>query len=294
MDDVHSYKIIGFSSRKSSGKTMCTSILHQYGYTPLNFADGLKNIICVILNLSIDELENKKNDHQLLFKINSNAYDFIHTQTCISKENIEKTFNQFQPKTIREYMQILGTELIRKYNPNWHIESLLSKIQPGKKYCIGDVRFLNEKIAIENLGGKCFFIIRPFKNNYYDISNHVSETELNWTYFNDRCILINDSTINNLITYGKTPENEKYYKKTLLFLTVNHKSAYLAGYLFLMNLNNFTKNPFILENYKLWKCSNHSFPDILQSLPYEKQLHFKKIWLKGICDYIFNHKNHKK
>lgn len=291
MDTVKSFKIIGFSSRKSSGKTMCTSILQQYGYIPLNFADGLKNMICIILNLSPDDLENKKNDHQLFFNIDYNAIDYIHTQTYIAREHIEKTLNLFQPKTIREYLQIIGTELIRKYNPNWHIESLLSKIDPSKKYCIGDVRFLNEKNAIEKLGGKCFFIIRPFKNNYYDISNHSSEIELNWTQFNDECILINDSTVNNLIIYGKTPENEKYYKKTNLFLTVNYKSAYLAGYLFLMNINKFTKNPFILENYKLWKCSNHSFPDILHTLSSEQQSYFKKIWLKGICDYIFNHKN---
>lgn len=288
--DYFKYNIIGFSSRKSSGKTMCTCILEQYGYTTLNFADGLKKIICVILNLSLNELENKKNDHQLSFDINHNGIDYIHTQTNIDKEHIETTLNQFHPKTIREYMQIIGTELIRKYNPNWHIQTLLSKIEPNKKYCIGDVRFLNEKQAIENLGGKCLFIIRPSKNNYHDISNHISETQLNWTFFDDHCILINDSTINNLIIYGKTPENEKYYKKTSLFLTVNYKNAYLAGYLFLTNLNEFTKNPFLLENYKLWKCSNHSFPDIFQTLPLEKQKHFRKIWLNGIYDYIFNHK----
>lgn len=284
MNDINQYKIIGFSSRKSSGKTLCANILQKYGYTILNFADGLKKMICHILNISNDYLEENKNNNELVFKLNEYDINFIHQETKIDEEKIIDVLNKYNPKTIRDYLQIIGTELIRKYDPLWHINTLKSKIiqNKDKKYCIADVRFLNEKTVIENLGGKCFYIIRPDKNNYDDISNHISELELNWMQF-DNNILINDSSIENLICYGKTPENEKHYKKSKLFLTVDYKSAYLAGYIFLFNSNS---NPFIIENYKLWKCSNKCFPDILNNLPTLEQVYYRHIWLKGICDYI--------
>lgn len=285
--------IVGFSSRKSGGKTLCSTISQKYGYIPINFADSLKNMICHILDISIDYLENHKNNPEIVFNINSKKMEtiieYIHKETDINKEYIRKTLTKKNQLTIREYLQIIGTDLIRKYNPNWHIQKLISKMIPGKNYVIGDVRFLNEKMIIEQLGGKCYYIIRPFKNNYEDISNHISEVELNWTMFEPKHILINDSTIDNLLLHGKNPDNQKHYKMTKLFIDVNYKSAYLAGYIFLNKT--FIKNPFLLENYKYWKCSNKSFPDILQNLPQAKQEYFKKIWIQGIYDYLSTNKS---
>lgn len=285
-------KIIGFCSRKSGGKTLCSSMLQKYGYIPLNFADELKELVCHILNIPIEELEIYKNNHEMKFNIkNKLSYiaDYLEEKTFINRYTIIFELQDFihTQRNIREFLQFIGTDLIRKYNPNWHISSLLSKIDKNKNYCIGDVRFLNEKKAIEDLGGKCFFIIRPQKINYDDISNHTSEIDLDWTMFDNR-ILINDSTIDNLILYGKNPENEKHYKKSKLFININYKSAYLAGYLFL-NDKKFIKNPFILENYKLWKCSNKSTPDILLNLHEDHTNYYKKIWLKGIWDYLTLH-----
>ena len=300
----HTPMIISFSSRKSGGKTLCSTICDMHGYKVLNFADGLKELVCKILDISHLYLESLKNNHDNLFilsnelKLNDNnnddlikkidynkVVDIINNETKIDKYIIKEVFDKYNPKTIREYLQIIGTELIRNNIPQWHIDKLISKIKPGKRYCIADTRFLNEKNTIEKLGGKCWFIIRPDKNKYNDISNHVSETQLQWIDFGDN-ILINDSSINNLITHGKNPDNENYYKKTNLFLTINYKNAYLAGYIFLNS--DFIKNPFIIENYKLWKCSNKVYPDILVNLSDIDRNYIRKIWLKGIYDYISN------
>ena len=44
-------------------------------------------------------------------------------------------------------------------------------------YVIDDVRFKNEKKMIEELGGKCWFVLRPTLHN---ISDHASENSIRW------------------------------------------------------------------------------------------------------------------
>ena len=62
----------------------------------------------------------------------------------------------------------------------------------GKTVAVDDVRFPNERKAIEELGGECFFIIRPINTN---ISNHISETALTWNMFDDKHIILNESSL---------------------------------------------------------------------------------------------------
>lgn len=285
-------ELIAFSSRKSGGKTSCAMFFKEHGYTILNFADSLKELLCNIFEISYEFLENNKNNKNIQLNVTDEMISVISKETEISEMIIKETFKKENPKTIREYLQILGTEIIRKNKSEWHVQKLISKIKNSRgtdlKFCIADMRFLNEKQAIEKMGGECWYIIRP---NFKDISNHESEVTLNWTHFDN--IIINDDTYDALIekcesdVKGNT-RSKVNHGKTNLFLKIDYTSAYLAGYIFLDN--SYIKNPFVLENYKLWKCSNKRYPDIfdLYKLSENDKYYVKQIWLKGMCDYMKN------
>ena len=102
---------------------------------------------------------------------------------------------------VREVLQIIGTDLIRKYSPDWHIDKTIERIKSygdDKIVVVEDVRFPNEKRRIEEIGGDVYFIIRP---NYWDVSNHPSEKALKYTDFNDNRIIINEYSKEQMIEY---------------------------------------------------------------------------------------------
>lgn len=336
--------IVSFSGRKSSGKSECAKYLKKKGFIILNFADALKELLCKLLNITIFDLEIYKNTYNIVFTLHDYEFNQLATELEIPYEDVHNVFLNFENPdhiygtyTIRELLQIIGTDLIRKHKPDWHITILKNKmdLSSGNKYCIADTRFLNEKKFIESINGILFFIIRPDKN--IDVSNHISEIELNWTHFSknsdmhydsmslqDRTRLNNYIIINNKIPIGlfnqvdyylynylhpnllKTNNIQEYksdnnivipnygdnYKyrenfKSTLFLKVDYKSAYLAGYLFLNNNLKDNISPFIYENYKLWKCSNKRYPDIIDITYKNNQklkLYYIKVWLKGLCE----------
>ena len=93
----------------------------------------------------------------------------------------------------REMLQYIGTDVIRFYNPNWHVNRIREMIESSKNYVIDDLRFENEKSLIEEMNGFMFFVVRP---NLEQLSNHISETSLKWQMFST--IIINDDKIENL------------------------------------------------------------------------------------------------
>lgn len=120
---------------------------------------------------------------------------FLSKETDIPLEIVKEKCEMKHFKNTRELMQYIGTDLIREYNPNWHVnktkEILLNNVK--QNYVVDDVRFPNERNMIEELGGNCWFIVRPKLNN---VSNHTSETALKWQDFNN--IIINNKSVDYL------------------------------------------------------------------------------------------------
>jgi len=83
--------------------------------------------------------------------------------------------------TAREFMQYLGTDIMRKmYEPIW-LENCFRRIEEDKPEVaiIGDCRFMNEIHAVQERGGK---VIR-LKRSLYEC-NHQSEIDAdNYTEF---------------------------------------------------------------------------------------------------------------
>jgi hypothetical protein len=301
--------IVSISGRKSSGKSACAAELQKIGYSILNVADALKDLIRKVLFISKDILEENKNNPDLVFTLDNFQVYLLSTEIGIHHETIQSVLFVHSKLTIRLLLQLIGTDLIRSFNPNWHLEKLKENVQqlqltdPNCKICIPDVRFKNELEFIKNeLQGESYYMIRQLGPQQQEpgISNHVSETELNWSHFGNN-VIINDCTLEELMSKLMSCnscnqltelENKMGFLKSRLFLNVDFRNVYLAGKLFLNTKANGTLTPFINENYKLWYCSNKRYPDILENIN-DEQLKAKyiRLWFKGIFDFMVQSSN---
>jgi hypothetical protein len=193
--------IIGFAGRKRAGKTSLSVYLTRiHEGTIVTVADALKNLCCDLLGFeSIEELN--------FYKDNGTSYSFNPDKAPKwAKIICEQVFGEYTDEqyneivellsgiytyNIRELLQFVGTDIIRKYKPNWHVEKMVEAINnaPTDLVCVDDVRFPNERNAIEDLGGTVFFVMRPDLS--VDISNHESEVSLTWPLFEDNRIILN-------------------------------------------------------------------------------------------------------
>lgn len=188
-------KIIAFSGRMKSGKTELAKICEKNGYEKLYFALPLKQLCADILDIAIDELNRAKNENiPIQLTIMDDVCAILSEETEIPIETTRELCNGKYLHTVRDMLQFIGTDYIRQYNKDWHVNKIKQMINENTNYVIDDVRFENEKQMIEELGGDVWFVVRTTLDN---ISNHESETSLTWKQCFNR-IIINDSTLPNL------------------------------------------------------------------------------------------------
>ncbi len=266
--------IISLSGRKSSGKTTLANICVNKGYILLNFGDALKTLICKMMNISYDYL-NKNKEAKINIKL-LDYLNFIKTEIDIPEDRLyllDKQINSY-----RELLQYLGTDIIRKIDPDWHIRKLDTYIIENglkeKNIVFADTRFINEFIFIKNLGGICWYILSP--NNFFNISNHISETELSWEKFDN--VLVNKGDDNIIInwekylfdfdksnltinykrpTFGVPIINENLKSNIIIYDGIMYLKVNELTNIFVENLdftqdNNYykTENPYIIESVK--------------------------------------------
>lgn len=192
--------ILGFSGRKRSGKTCLAKMLQEEeGAIIITIADYLKQLCCELMNMSYEELNIKK-DNGYTFDIvaTDRWFNIINKHTNIDIDNIKSVLENKHISNIRELLQIIGTDVIRKYDEGWHVKQLVKTIESyseDKLLVVDDVRFPNEKEAICKHGGCVFFLVRP---NMLMVSNHISETSLKWQDFDEKHVIINDEDENKL------------------------------------------------------------------------------------------------
>lgn len=155
------------------------------------FADPLKDILCILLGCTREDLENREFKEKELGKewwfsewVDIDYYDYkIREYNCPPEDGWIKIK---QVKTTpRILMQKLGTDLLRnRIHPDVFVNSLFSKYHSGFNWVISDVRFKNEVQAIKNRGG---VVIRLLQGE--PLQDHKSETELDnydgWDYVID-------------------------------------------------------------------------------------------------------------
>ena len=187
--------ILGFAGRLRSGKSELAKVCQEHGYEIMSFATPLKELCADLLSVTIDELNSLKNNGtRINILINNELCEKMAKETDIPIDIIEEISLGKVIGDVREMLQFVGTDLIRKYNTDWHVNRIRERLDENKDYVFDDVRFKNEKKMINSLGGDCWFVIRP---KIDQISNHESETSLTWQdCFNK--IIINDKTLEYL------------------------------------------------------------------------------------------------
>lgn len=215
-------RIIAFAGRKRSGKGMLAQgIKNNFkNVVILSFADNLKLLCAELLNTSSDKL-NKMKDNGTTFseKVDDRWVSIISETTGINDEIIRDELGGYTFKTVREMLQVLGTNLIRRHVINWHVNKMIERINEigeDKIIVIDDVRFNNEKDALEKIGADVFIVIRP---NCFDVFNHPSETELSYDKFAYDKVIINDLPKDEMIKLFNTyyfVNNENKRAKSIL------------------------------------------------------------------------------
>lgn len=179
-------KVIGFAGRMRSGKTQSALYLvDKYDYVKLSFASALKKLCAKLLNIDLDTLNQMKNDNVPIHVHPDETWaTTIAKAIDIDKDVIMQDLKNVVFKDVRDILQYVGTDIIRKHKENWHVDILRSEIasllEQGYKIVIDDVRFTNECDMIKEFGGEVYFVSRL---GYNICSAHESENILNEDMF---------------------------------------------------------------------------------------------------------------
>jgi len=148
--------LIGLAGRKGSGKNTAGDILEkEYGFTQLSFAAPLKASAAALLNVSVADLEEWKNDPEALVSV------FAPGEW------------EGRAMSVREFLQRYGTEAHRDiFGEDFWTKQLIDQLPEKGKFVITDARFDNECAAIQNAGGYVVYIDRPGTD---DGDTHASE-----------------------------------------------------------------------------------------------------------------------
>lgn len=200
-------KIIGIGGRKQCGKTTLANIAIDYfDYTKISVADGLKELVCKIYNLDINELYSQQSkESKRIFKWNKDIRNKIED---IENINLDKFTENKEFESVREALQFIGTDILRDVDPYFHVKKFEYKINSlqDRNIICDDLRFNEELEVVKKYSGTDIFIIRPYWLSY---SNHQSEISLRiWDF---KRHIINDTTIKTF--QKKFFEHLKYNKK---------------------------------------------------------------------------------
>ena len=254
---------IGLCGRCRSGKTELANICVSLGYEKISFASHLKKLVAKLLKCNIEEVNLLKEAN---FEYICDEFDckFISKECNIPYQFIEELMLNKNFSNTRDMMQFIGTNVIRKYNNNWHVNKTREIIQNNldKNFVIDDVRFENEVQLINEFNGDCWFVIRPFLEN---ISNHASEKTLKWQNFEN--IIINDGKL-ELLKFKWKAFVENNYKEQMkrkkdlmeyinnhddiISQIINNKQDELTTYdMMFISKHLFTYNPMFFQNFDI-------------------------------------------
>ena len=113
-------KIIGLAGRKESGKTELAKICEENGYEVLSFATPLKTLVANLLGITIKEV-NKLKTVNKTYILQTMELIFLSKETDIPLEIVKEKCTNKVFKNTREIMQFIGTDLIREYCNDWHV-----------------------------------------------------------------------------------------------------------------------------------------------------------------------------
>lgn len=168
--------IIGLSGYARSGKNTVADILGEQ-YRQVSFAEPMR---------------------EALYKLNPILGKDSLTGGLIQLKNMVDAVGWDMAKElsteVRRLLQVLGTEVGREmFGQDFWVHMAIKGIKPTDNVVFTDVRFMNEVIAIKNMGGEVWRINRE---GVEAVNAHVSETSLDKWLFNR--VINNNGTLNDL------------------------------------------------------------------------------------------------
>lgn len=150
--DNNKKEVVAFIGRAGSGKDYQCQLLTEQGYKKVAFADALRDIAFQCIDL--DEQEG------MIF------YDYLKANDCI-EVRLPDDYRRFN---FRHFLEVLGTQGIRNYDDNFWcrclIKTLDESIAKYNKFCISDMRFINEYNFLKDWCSKNNFNFRVIFCNY--------------------------------------------------------------------------------------------------------------------------------
>lgn len=205
-------RFIAFSGKKQSGKDtagkICRQLLEQAGHKvhATVFAEPLKDICVRLLGVSKDLVYGSDQDKETLTRV---LWDNLPNSIRIKYQKypfLRWVKPRTGPMTIRELLQVLGTDIFRKmiYDKVWAEAPFNQNYGDTDVVILTDLRFPNEKICTEEYGGVIIRLERETGLN----DNHLSETaldgfEFKYHYANNGSLDDLRSFIRNVLTENK-------------------------------------------------------------------------------------------
>lgn len=181
--------LIGLKGYKGVGKdTVADYLVHRHDFTKLAFAAKMKQAVASLLDISIEEVDEFKNNY-------GGTLDRVELIISIGAIG-ERSMGW------REFLQRFGTEMGREvFGNDFWVDQLINDLPIRKEwktalsynlvvdgnYVISDCRFENEAKRVRQLGGYVVEIIRPG----FEPDGHASEEPLPAKLI-DKQILNND------------------------------------------------------------------------------------------------------
>jgi hypothetical protein len=200
--------VIGIGGEKYSGKdTIADFFVERFDFTKISFADPLRDICSKASGIPVEEFLNEalkdefiEDVHFGIDKVNAlieatNTYRPLNQKerAAVTKALIGNKFD-----TRRKILQFVGSEVFRQVvEENFWVNILKSRVSQHKKVIVPDMRFENERAAINSMKGILMRVERPVRNQEGTPDRHISELSLGNANEYDVHVL-NDSTLANL------------------------------------------------------------------------------------------------
>lgn len=183
-------KIFSISGLKGSGKSTVANELFRQGYERRSFAGPMKDAVAALYGWDrelLDELAYKEAalDEPVVWDSTTAAFlsGWFHLPVgALTQET--RTY-----RTRREALQHIGTEVLRGYRDDFHVNLFEQSLHPNGLYAMDDARFPNELASLGNVGAEQVWVERPGLT----ADGHASENSISKDDFEQ--VLHNDGTL---------------------------------------------------------------------------------------------------
>lgn len=272
--------IVAIGGRKLSGKSELSKYLvNEHGYRKISFAEGLKTLCSQLFNLDLQFfIDQNLKEQPFEQPLQWNVLKCKELAFLIDQDNVNNTFvaNTYLGdalfKTPRDTLQYIGTNVLKRHDPLFHVKNTIATTQADQNYVLDDLRFIEEKYYLEKLKTHSFFGCYLIKPDNWQVSNHRSEISLNWSMFKNH--IVNNSTIPDLIdNFKKMFEHNQTIEHSVnnAFLLDDYLSRKYSSFIF---------------NDCQWKIVNNNGKTEMHIYHKEQFYDVNKSKIKELCDYI--------